>query len=129
MSAYRKYAEKVFAETGEVLPGMEFKPSEEKFLIRQSKVRTSDESKGKENTGGGIDSTRAGWYSGPLLLLPGSRCLDRFLPLGDKCLQLSLGARFVFGECFQALRVSDTSRIGSVGLGTPPVPHKVEVLS
>ena len=40
VSAYRKHAEKVFADTGEVLPGMEFKPSEEKFSIRQSKAKS-----------------------------------------------------------------------------------------
>jgi hypothetical protein len=39
VSAYRRHAEKVFTETGEVLPGMEFKPSEEKFSIRQSKAK------------------------------------------------------------------------------------------
>jgi hypothetical protein len=38
VSAYRRHAEKVFADTGEVLPGLEFKPSEEKFSIRQSKA-------------------------------------------------------------------------------------------
>ena len=48
VSAYRKHAEAHFEKTGEVLPGMEFKPSEEKFSIRQSKSRTSDESRAKE---------------------------------------------------------------------------------
>jgi hypothetical protein len=47
VSAYRRHAEKVFADTGEVLPGMEFKPSEEKFSIRQSKTK---EQKGGEST-------------------------------------------------------------------------------
>jgi hypothetical protein len=39
VSAYRKHAEAHFAQTGEALPGFEFKPSEEKFSIRQSKTK------------------------------------------------------------------------------------------
>lgn len=41
VSAYRRHAEEHFTKTGEVLPGMEFKPSEEKFSIRQSKTQGS----------------------------------------------------------------------------------------
>jgi len=43
LTAYRKHAEAHFEATGEPLPGFEFKPSEERFSIRQSK--------GKETTG------------------------------------------------------------------------------
>jgi hypothetical protein len=52
VSAYRKHAEKVFAETGEVLPGMEFKPSEEKFSIRQSKAKEKGAGEARRREGG-----------------------------------------------------------------------------
>jgi hypothetical protein len=39
LTAYRKHAEAHFEATGEPLPGFEFKPSEEKFSIRQSKAK------------------------------------------------------------------------------------------
>ncbi len=39
VSAYRKHAEAHFLKTGEALPGFEYKPSEEKFSIRQSKAK------------------------------------------------------------------------------------------
>lgn len=51
VSAYRKHAEKVFAETGEALPGFEYKPSEERFSIRQSKAGASELHQAKEAAG------------------------------------------------------------------------------
>lgn len=47
VTAYRKHAEAHFALTGEALPGMEYKPSEEKFSIKQSKAKE----KGAETAG------------------------------------------------------------------------------
>lgn len=43
VSAYRKHAEAHFELTGEALPGMEYKPSEEKFSIKQSKAKETTE--------------------------------------------------------------------------------------
>jgi hypothetical protein len=49
VSAYRKHAEAHFEKTGEILPGMEFKPSEEKFSIRQSKVKGARDEQNSES--------------------------------------------------------------------------------
>lgn len=51
VTAYRKHAEAHFELTGEALPGMEYKPSEEKFSIKQSKAKE----KGVEAVGEATD--------------------------------------------------------------------------
>lgn len=43
VQAYKKHVEEHFEKTGEVLPGFEYKPSEERFSISQSKVRKEGE--------------------------------------------------------------------------------------
>jgi hypothetical protein len=47
VSAYRRHAEAHFEKTGEALPGFEYKPSEEKFSIRQSKAKEPKEGGGE----------------------------------------------------------------------------------